>query len=260
MRLLLDIEANSDMKYTHKYKYNLHGKIWNSLEGTEFEKYHDMHIPCFSFSNIFPFENILTEGQSYSLLISSPFSNFGRILYENFNTGDLLNLGDLSFTISDVRSVSVDAGTVGTSGVISTETGVFFNMTDSDVEKFDLTVPEYSDEYTSWVPKFGLESLNSKIADNVSRKQGTVCGEFLEEPKSGEMFDAVTIRDTYGVQIPVSSEYERTFVVTKFDFEYTVRSADHRRWLNLLLSNGVGEQNSYGFGFANITHKNGEKL
>jgi CRISPR-associated endoribonuclease Cas6 len=44
-------------------------------------------------------------------------------------------------------------------------------------------------------------------------------------------------------------------VLSKWRFDYTVRDDHHRRHLNLALDTGIGERNSLGFGFVNITEK-----
>jgi len=46
-----------------------------------------------------------------------------------------------------------------------------------------------------------------------------------------------------------------TYVLSKWKFEYTVRDDHHRRHLNLALDCGLGERNSLGLGFVNITEK-----
>jgi CRISPR-associated endoribonuclease Cas6 len=47
-----------------------------------------------------------------------------------------------------------------------------------------------------------------------------------------------------------------TYVVSKWRLGYRVRDDHHRRHLNLALDCGIGERNSLGFGFVNITEKN----
>jgi CRISPR-associated endoribonuclease Cas6 len=43
-----------------------------------------------------------------------------------------------------------------------------------------------------------------------------------------------------------------TYVLSKWRFEFTVQSDDHRRHLNLALSTGLGERNALGLGFVNL--------
>jgi len=46
-----------------------------------------------------------------------------------------------------------------------------------------------------------------------------------------------------------------TYVLSKWRFGYTVQDEHHRRHLNLALDTGLGERNSLGLGFINITDK-----
>jgi CRISPR-associated endoribonuclease Cas6 len=43
-----------------------------------------------------------------------------------------------------------------------------------------------------------------------------------------------------------------TYVLSKWEFSYTVRDDHHRRHLNLALDCGLGERNSLGLGFVNL--------
>jgi CRISPR-associated endoribonuclease Cas6 len=47
-----------------------------------------------------------------------------------------------------------------------------------------------------------------------------------------------------------------TYVLSKWEFSYTVRDDHHRRHLNLALDCGLGERNSLGLGFVNLKEAN----
>jgi CRISPR-associated endoribonuclease Cas6 len=55
--------------------------------------------------------------------------------------------------------------------------------------------------------------------------------------------------------VTVTEGQEMTYVLSKWEFSYTVRDDHHRRHLNLALDCGLGERNSLGLGFVNITDK-----
>lgn len=63
--------------------------------------------------------------------------------------------------------------------------------------------------------------------------------------------------DEFAVPVQVTERQEMTYVLTKWEFGYTVRNDDHRRHLNLALDAGLGGRNALGFGFVNITERDG---
>jgi len=71
----------------------------------------------------------------------------------------------------------------------------------------------------------------------------------------GDLFDGYELIKTFAVPVTVTEGQEMTYVLSKWKFSYTVRNDHHRRHLNLALDCGLGERNSLGLGFINITDK-----
>jgi len=70
-------------------------------------------------------------------------------------------------------------------------------------------------------------------------------------------FDGYELIKTFAVPVTVTEGQEMTYVLSKWQFSYTVRDDHHRRHLNLALDVGLRERNSLGLGFVNITEKTG---
>ena len=104
-----------------------------------------------------------------------------------------------------------------------------------------------------------MEPLRNQLEANLDKKHGLYAPEYLPGPSDidGALFDGYELIKTFAVPVTVVEGEEMTYVLSKWRFEYTVRDDDHRRHLNLALDVGLGEQNSLGLGFVNITDKTG---
>jgi len=70
-----------------------------------------------------------------------------------------------------------------------------------------------------------------------------------------ELFDSYELIKTFSIPVTVTEGTQMTYVLSKWRFGYTVQDDHHRRHLNLALDTGLGERNSLGLGFINITDK-----
>lgn len=251
MRLLLKLESNQEQVYEPEYHHKLRGVIWENLKGTEYEEMHGnpQEIP-FVFSNPFPVSD-MSEGDTRQVLIASPHDDLIDTIEDRLTSGQLFEFGELSFTITDSIKVVTDVGEPGSTGVLETSTGVYLPVREDEWDEYGLD-PDYNTDKVAWTPEYPVNLMFDKFAENISWKQDVLFGEYLDSPEGTELFDGVNHEKTYSVSVPVTSAgYEYTFVVNKWKFEYTVRSDDHRRWLNIMLDCGLGWRNALGFGFVN---------
>jgi len=78
---------------------------------------------------------------------------------------------------------------------------------------------------------------------------------FPAQATEGDLFEGYELLKTFAVPLQVTADQELTFVLSKWQFNYTVRDDDHRRHLNLALDCGLGERNALGLGFCNLVEK-----
>ncbi len=100
-----------------------------------------------------------------------------------------------------------------------------------------------------------MEPLRNQIESNLDKKHGLFLPDYLPGPSDvdGDLFSGYELIKTFAIPVTVTQGERRTFVLSKWRFDYTVRDDDHRRHLNLALDTGLGERNSLGFGFVNLT-------
>jgi len=99
--------------------------------------------------------------------------------------------------------------------------------------------------------------LREQVEANLDQKHDLFSPEYLPGPSDteGDLFEGYELLKTFAVPLQVTADQELTFVLSKWQFNYTVRDDDHRRHLNLALDCGLGERNALGLGFCNLVEK-----
>lgn len=249
--MLARLDATRDAAYDPEYHHKLRGVIWGYLEGTPFGDLHgDSDAIPFSFSNPFPVGSI-DEGDRRYVLIASPHDSLIEYLASAIESGDEFNIGELPFTVDSVSSITTDVGEPGTTGTLRTSTGVCTRLKRDRWDEFGIE-PDRDANEIGWVPEHSLGVFRQRLVENLSWKHRQIFRDYLTTPEEGgTLFEDWNLEKVYSVDIPVTEDYEQTFVVSKWTFGYTVRNNDHRRWLNLGLDAGLGARNPLGFGFIN---------
>lgn len=250
------LSARADTAYDNTYHHKLRGRIWNALDGTEYDQRHDSgEPPGFVYSNPFP-PGDMQEGDERKLLVSSPdeelLANVAADLFEEPE----LNIGEMPFQVDDVTSLSPDVGEPGSTGTIETGTGVLVRIPPWRAEDYDIE-PE-GEKAIFWQPEHSMEPFIKQIENNLDKKHTQFCPDYLSGPNSKDydLFESYELIKTFAVPLIVTTGVEMTYVLSKWRFEYQVRDDDHRRHLNLALDTGIGERNGLGLGFINITYGN----
>jgi CRISPR-associated endoribonuclease Cas6 len=155
-----------------------------------------------------------------------------------------------------VVDLAPDVGEPGTSGTIETGTGLLVRIPPWRCEEYGIEHPG-GDTATFWRPKHTMEPLQNQLEANLDRKHRLFMPEYLPGPSdvTGELFDEYELLKTFAIPVTVTEGEQRTFVLSKWKFGYTVRDDHHRRHLNLALDCGLGERNSLGLGFVNLTEE-----
>lgn len=253
MRLLARLRARADAAYDNTYHNKLRGRLWSALEGTKFDRVHDENRPKpFSFSNPFPPRNV-TEGDERTLLVASSDEELLTHVATDLQNDPALNIGEMPFFVEHVSAIEPDVGEPGTSGRIETGTGVLIRIPPWRFEEYGIDTSH--DEAEFWRPEHTMEAFRTQLEANLDRKHGLFCPEYLPGPSetSGELFDGYDLIKTFAIPVTVTTGQTETWVLSKWRFDYTVREDHHRRHLNLALDVGIGERNSLGFGFLNVT-------
>jgi len=255
MRLLVRLTARSDATYDHTYHPKLRGRIWRALEGTDFDQQHDAdEPPGFAYSNPFPPRD-MREGDSRTLLVSSPHEELLSHVAQDLKDNPELNVGEMPFQVTDLSAPTPDVGEPGTSGTIETGTGVLVRIPPWRFEKYGIDNGHEEAEF--WRPEHSIAPFRQQVEANLDKKHRLFGPDYLPGPSEmeGDLFDGYELLKTFAVPLEVTQGETMTYVLSKWKFGYTVRDDHHRRHLNLALDCGVGERNSLGLGFVNIAEK-----
>lgn len=255
MRLLVRLSARADAAYDTSYHHKLRGRIWNALEGTEYDDRHDSGTPPgFVYSNPFP-PGDMRQGENRTILVASPEEQLLTLVASDLQSARELNVGEMPFRITEVNALDPDVGEPGTSGTIDTGTGVVVRIPPWRFEEYGIDHDH--DEAEFWRPIHTMAPFRRQIEANLDQKHDKFCPDYLPGPTAtdGELFDGYDLIKTFAIPVTVTEGQRETWVLSKWRLDYTVRSDHHRRHLNLALDTGIGERNSLGFGFVNIVNK-----
>jgi len=255
VRILARLSARADTAYDNTYHHKLGGRVWGALADTPFDDLHDKNQPTgFTYSNPLP-PSDMAEGDERTLLVAAHDEELLAHVAADLLDERELNIGEMPFHVDAVEPLSVDVGEPGTSGTISTGTGVLVRIPPWRFEEYGIDVDH--DEAEFWRPEHTMEPFRNQIEANLDKKHGLFCPDYLPGPSDveGDLFDGYELIKTFAIPVTPTTGVEETWVLSKWRFEYTVRDDDHRRHLNLALDVGIGERNSLGFGFCNIVEK-----
>jgi CRISPR-associated endoribonuclease Cas6 len=250
------LSARADAAYQNNYHDKLRGRLWNALEGTDYDDRHDSgEPPGFVMSNPFP-PHDMQEGDDRKLLVASPEEELLANIAADLLEEPELNIGEMPFHVDDVTSLEPDVGEPGTRGTIETGTGLLVRIPPWRCEEYGIDHPG-GDTAVFWRPEHSMKPLRKQLEDNLDQKHNRFAHDHLPGPSDvdGDLFDGYELIKTFAVPVTVTEGQGMTYVLSKWEFSYTVRDDHHRRHLNLALDCGLGERNSLGLGFVNITDK-----
>lgn len=256
MRILIDLSARADAAYDNSYHHKLRGRIWRSLDGTEYDEIHDKNQPKpVTYSNPFPPGN-MEEGDERTLLIASPDEELLAHVAADLKDDRELNIGEMPFTVESLSPLSPDVGEPGTSGTLESGTGVLVRIPPWRFDEYGIDSDHDQAEF--WRPEHTMEPFINQVESNLDRKHDLYCPDYLPGPSDvdGDLFDGYELIKTFALPVTPAQGERETWVLSKWRLDYTVRDDNHRRHLNLLLDVGLGERNSLGFGFMNIQEDN----
>lgn len=254
MRILARLSARSDAAYDNTYHHKLRGRLWQALKETQFETRHDSNDPPgFAYSNPFPPRD-MEAGDDRTLLVSSPNEELLAHIASDLLDDRELNIGEMPFRVTDLSDLNPDVGEPGTSGTIETGTGLLVRIPPWRHDEYGIDHPG-GNTATFWLPEHTMEPLRHQLEANLDKKHRLFMPDYLPGPSDvdGELFDDYELIKTFSIPVTVTEGEQRTFILSKWRFGYTVRDDHHRRHLNLALDTGLGERNSLGFGFVNLT-------
>ena len=239
MRIVLQLEANKTVSqdvFCRKYHQALDGRIYEFLsKSSSLQGLHDKKdFKGFCFSPIYPvLDKEIKEKNQYFITISSAVSKIIEALFFSFKIGDLINLGEGSFTLLNVeiKQFQLKKGS-------NIETNSIINITEHKEGKIiALTYDKNKEMFINNLKKSLIKKYNFFTKKDVSL--------------DFELFKDVEItslrRGTYA--IPLFFEEKKFNVIgSKLSFKLKDVSPEQLAIFQVCFDAGFGERNSYGMG------------
>jgi len=233
MRLLITFEPKEMFLFKEINPYFIHSFIWNTLKSTDFSALHDKKgFKFFTFSNIFPLTDFM-PGENKNLIISSPNRPFLKVLKEKLDEINEFNLGIHIFEIKQTKLFNVSLKK-------KWETG----------SPIVLYKDNAKNEYFSFKRHKDLKFFLERLKDNAIKKFTSYYK--LEKFEMDEpIFDSIKLRK----EVCVNIRKERNEFIIIGSLWKLLEKAYFRKgtkkFYRFIMDCGLGEKNSFGFGFVN---------
>ena len=249
MRVLVELKAKANCVYDLMYHHKLQGFLYDLLRGSAYSDLHDKRgYKFFCFSNIFPSVD-MHEGEMRRFLVSSP--DEGLIGVVACGLGKLqhgkerVNIGRWSFS---VESISVLEPKIGYSCVLAAGTPIVVRIPKANYARYGI-VPPQDYEYVYWRKQYPFEAFVRQIEDNLFKKYNQFYGTQLE---TFTIFEQFVFQKQVCNHLVIDGRESKIFgSIWRFTFNYLYK--DKQKLLQFALDAGLGELNSIGYGFTNLT-------
>jgi CRISPR-associated endoribonuclease Cas6 len=257
MRLLLKLKSKKDNIYDTKYYHKASGFIYSLLKGTPLEILHDLKTyKFFCFSNIFPLPKSekgeivyeIKKGEEFNWLISSPYKPFIEILKEKLEEKNEVNIGEMSFSIEDIKKFEIKLPKRNVRLISATP--IIIRIPERNYDKYNIPKEFRKKRYVYWRPNFSFEAFVRQLEENLIKKYEM----FYQEKLDGDFlplfeyfkFKRQTICHFIlrGIEIEV--------VGSIWEFVFLRMKKRKKKLIKFGIDCGFGERNSLGFGFINI--------
>ena len=225
--------------------------LYQLQEGSKyFNKHENEGYKFYSFSNIFPAQDVKT-GEERSCLIASPDQDFIEWLYGKFSVFQqeqkVINIGEMQFTISRMSYIKQAIR----QGVrLITGTPVVMRIPKQKYKEYGI---ESERPYEYWRPEHDFNAFVSQLHGNLVKKYEQYYGKKTEIASPFEQFKFKKSVCVHRIE----QGREQKTIGSLWEFKFSNPEPEQKKLLWLGLESGFGELNSSGFGFMNVV-KNGD--
>lgn len=244
-RIIVELESLKDCAYDLKYHNKLQGFVYNLLKATPYENIHDKNgYKHFCFSGIMPpFD--MKAGDKRTLIISSPdvglIAAFGAAI-EKVKTA---NIGDFSFRISNITHRTPK---VGKNAKLANRTPIVCRIPRWNFEKYNITSEH---EFVYWRKNLPFNVFLRQLEENLIKKYQEQKGTKIEENKYLPLFQQFVFKKQVCNHIVIDGKEIMVFG-SLWEFIFSHLTREQQELLQFGVDSGLGERNSFGFGFVDV--------
>ncbi|MGD0203444.1 MAG: CRISPR-associated endoribonuclease Cas6 [Candidatus Bathyarchaeia archaeon] len=249
MRVLVELKAKANCVYDLIYHHKMQGFIYELLRSSTYGDLHDKRgYKFFCFSNIFPSVD-MHEGDMRHFLVSSPDEGLIGVVAGGLeklqHDKERVNIGEMSFS---VENTSVLAPKIGGSCVLAAGTPIVVRIPKANYARYGI-VPPQDYEYVYWRKQYHLETFVRQVEDSLFKKYNQYYGTRVE---AFPIFEQFTFQKQVCNHLVLDGSEIKIFG-TVWRFSFNSIDNDKRKFLQFALDVGLGELNSIGYGFMNLT-------
>ncbi|MEM3555301.1 MAG: CRISPR-associated endoribonuclease Cas6 [Candidatus Micrarchaeia archaeon] len=244
MRLLLKLKAAKNASYDMTYYHKAQGLIYDLLRDTPYSILHDKRgYKFFCFSNIFPIGDF-KERDVRNFLISSPDSVLIKMLKERIEERKTINIGELSFIVEECKLLKIK---IQNNLHLISATPIILRIPRRNYSKYNI---ESDKPYVFWQPSYSFEVFVKQLEENIFKKYNEF---YKSKVKEFPLFEQFVFKKSTVNHVVVDGKEQKFFgSVWEFKFYGLKYNAGRRKVLEFAIDCGVGERNTFGFGFVNV--------
>jgi len=238
-----------------QYHHYVQGLIYNTLRGSVYDNHDKLGYKFFSFSNIFPFDD-LQKNDLRNLIISSPNNEFISYLQEQLEyDSNNIRIGRMKFKIDHSDKLNV---TLPNDGMFSLITGtpIIIRIKKENYECMTEHQLTNDYEYVYWRSDHPVDLFLTQLEDNLIKKYNRYYGlEGTVIEQRNPIFQKSLFKKQISTRLSLAGRDSQQTIVIGTTWEFLFNSANPL--VQFGLDTGLGELGSMGFGFMNL--KRGER-
>ena len=234
-----------------QYHYHLQGFIYNLLRGSIYDQLHDTRgCKFFSYSNIFPFDD-LRQNDLRTLIISSPDEQFIRYLYDimqlSAGRGTEIKIGAMKFNVDSLRKLYTRLPDNSNLNLI-TGTPIIVRVPREKYKEYNFE-PLVNSDSIYWRNGHPIDLLLEQLQNTLLHKYAEY--HWTETCKDIHLFHGFEFKKQISTRVFIK-DFEQVIIGTVWEFGF---NNGNKELVQFALDSGLGERNSLGFGFMNLSRK-----
>ena len=252
MRILITLKALDDMLYDLEYYTKLQGFFYRLFYAAGFVNVHNKKgYKYFSFSNIFPVpaDFKIKKGEIKKIIFASPNSDYVKAIAEVLRELYLkqeIGIGFMRFAVEDIK---VYRAHLRDNMLIRTATPVIIRVPQSLYDQINVDNAKLKPGFVYWRPELGKDVFVRLVERNLNKKFCSYYGDCNNRIRFIDAYKLV--KAPVVVKFLVNGVKKINLTGSMWEFYYPKVSGRIKQ-LSFMLDAGIGERNSYGFGFLNI--------
>ncbi len=232
MRLKINLIPLENFSFNEINNYTLQGFVYSLIRNTVYTKLHESTgFKFFNFSNFFPISDFEKNSEK-TIFISSPDKNLIKTMEETLKNSDIIRIGTHSFELKNFKKFDLKL-----KHKWLTATPIILYKNNSTNEYFSFR----RNQDTSFFLK--------RLKENALKKYNKFYNEKFDF--NGPLFDKMKFRKEAVTKL---RKNKQEFILIGSQWKLLEKAKYHqneKKFYKFLFDTGLGEKNSFGFGFIN---------